>query len=223
MHMEIQKILGFSNGLYNPIYSSPEEEARYSEARRKLESSLGKTSLQDMEKAIRSFTESYYGEIRDIQRGKEIKQGLIYVPPSMIPQLKTWGEDIERLLGSPTVPKPEVEKFRGLSVTPEHLSKIIENSRAKVTLPDSATSSWSTSLEVARNYSTVKREPENTERVIFRTMNKTGVPIESLSGVSDEFEVLTSKNSRYKFYSYNPISYNGETYHVFNLEEIPGS
>lgn len=220
MHMEMQKIFGRSNGEYLPIYTSSDEKSKYEGLRKVVATQLGDTTVADSYNALVQFTGSYHKEIRDVQRGMEPEEN-----KSMKWKFKLWGQDIEKLLGVSVLPRPEVEKFRGFSVPPEHLQKMIQTAQTRATLPASSTTSWSTSLDTARSFSDLNRKPENTERVILRTINKTGVPIESVSSVESEFEMLTSKNSKYKYLNYrpitrvNPFTKQEEIFHVFDVAE----
>lgn len=220
MHMEMQKIFGRSNGEYYPIYSDRDEKIKYEAIRKKVANQLGNTSLADAYNALAKFTGSYHKEIRDVQRGMEPEKH-----KDMKWKFKLWGQDIEKLLNVTVLPRPEVEKYRGFSVPPDHLQKMIQTAQARATLPASSTTSWSTSLDTARNFSELNRKPENTEKIILRTVNKTGVPIESVSSVDTEYEVLTSKNSKYTYLKYtpitrvNPFTKQKEVFHVFDVAE----
>lgn len=220
MHTEMQRIFGRSNGEYLSIYTSNDEKAKYEVIRRKVAAQLGNTTLAEAYTALIQFTGSYHKEIRDVQRGMEPEKH-----KDKKWKFKLWGQDIEKLLAVSVLPRPEVEKFRGFSVPPEHLQKMIQTAQARSTLPASSTTSWSTSLDTARSFSELNRKPENTERVILRAINKTGVPIESVSSVENEFEILTSKNSKYKYLNYrpitrvNPFTKQEEIFHVFDVAE----
>jgi hypothetical protein len=220
MHTEMQRIFGRSNGEYLPIYTSSDEKAKYEAIRKRVAAQLGNTTLAEAYTALIQFTGSYHKEIRDVQRGMEPEKH-----KDKKWKFKLWGQDIEKLLKVTVLPRPEVEKYRGFSVPPGHLQKMIQAAQGGVTLPASSTTSWSTSLDTARGFSEIKRKPENTEMVILRTINKTGVPIESVSSVEVEFEVLTSKNSKYKYLNYrpitrvNPFTKQEEIFHVFDVAE----
>lgn len=217
MHMEMQKIFGKSNGEYSPIYTSSDEHDKYAAIRWEVQRQLGDNPLADTYTALEKFTGSLHKEIRDAQRG-------IILPKNqhMKWNLKIWGKDLESLLAVTVLPRPEVEKFRGIRVNDEHLKNLIQSAQDGKTLPASAATSWSTSMRIAKNFaSTDKEDPSLTQRVIFRTINKTGVPVESVSTIEQEYEMLTTKKSKYNYVNYSPVTYMGQTYHIFDVVETP--
>lgn len=217
MHLEMQKIFSNSNGVYHPTYADNAERVKYLEIRGKIEKNLGGTSLEDAHKAIKVFTSKYHSEVRNYQRGVKENKGEF-----LDKVLKKVSTDLENLLTSPSslLPRPEVEKFRGFSVSPSHLKGMIQAVRDGLTLPGSATTSWTTSLPVAKKFSNEIRDIKNIESVILRTINKKGIPIESVSLTPEEYEVITSKSSKYKYLKYRPIEFEGDTYHVFDVKEM---
>jgi hypothetical protein len=219
MHLEMQKIFGSSNGEYLPIYTSGEEKVKYEGIRKEVQRQLGDNPLADTYTALKKFTGSLHKEIRDAQRGTILPKN-----QHMKWNLKIWGKDLESLLAVSVLPRPEVEKFRGIRVTDEHLKNLIQSAKTGTTLPASASTSWSTSMRVAKNFASAdKEDPSLTQRVIFRTVNKTGVPVESVSSVEQEYEVVTTKNSKYKYANYSPVTYMGQTYHIFDVVESAAS
>ena len=220
LHLQIGKILGGGrwfkkNG--EDVYGSKEEEERFRKVRSGLERRMGVEKLKDGITALVSYTKEDHKAMRDAQRGIFEKKNA-----GRKAELSKLSADLERLLAQPEFPKPEVEKFRGFKASPDQLRGMIENANGKVALPASALASWSTSLGQARKFSNLFiDDPSKTERVILRTINKLGVPIESVTGSPKEYEVLTPSSVNHRYVAYRQINSGGVTYHVFDLEESP--
>lgn len=214
MHLEMQRVLGKSNAIYTPIYKDPTEETKYGKVKRIVQTQLGDLTIATAYDSLGQFTGGWHKQIRDMQRGN-LPDKFSYMKDKIL----KWGQDIERLLSVSILPRPEVEKFRGIRTTVDHLNNLIEAYKDGKELPASATTSWSTSLRIGKRFANLQHKPEQTERVIFRTINKTGVPVESVSSVDGEYEMLTTKNSKYKYVGYSPVTYMGNTYHIFDVME----
>lgn len=219
-HSFLEKLLGYdiTSLLDNP--ASPDEKPKFDSLRDALlkrfksGSSDGTLELREAFKSLQSFTGNNYTYIRDIQRG---------IPISLNVDRQKYlkqGENIEKLLKSPEMDRPNVIKFRGISVNQTTLDGMIESAKIGGTYGGGATSSWSTTLDTAQYFSGKNLGYQgNSERVIFRTVNKVGVPVGSVSLHSGEHEVLTSKDANYKYVGYNRIVYNGIPINVFDVEE----
>lgn len=214
MNEEVQKIVGKSNGEYDVVFKDEAERLKYDGLRSRLAKELGNTSINEAFTALDNFTGDNHKKIRDFQRDPSQFSG------NLKWSLKIWSTDIEKLINAPVLPKPAVEKFRGFRATPEHLADMIRTAKRRETLASKATASWSTSLDTAQGFADWKRSPESTERVILRTVNKAGVPVEHLTTNAGEYELLTSKNAQYTYLGYNTITLpSGNIYHVFDILE----
>lgn len=224
MHLETLKILGepAAYKYYNLSYKDDAERLKYERLRKKIEADLKGVSIEDASYQLKLFTSVYHKEIRDVQRGIEPKA------KQNIEQYRLWGQNIERLLGLSQLVRPEVEKFRGFSASPEHLKGMIQAAQENKTLPATSTTSWSTSLPTAKKFSETSRKTGDTEHVIIRAINKTGIPIESITSSPKEYEVTTPLKSKYTYLNYTPIQYldhetkTYKTYHIFDLIEEKG-
>jgi hypothetical protein len=212
MHTWMEKLLGkvVLPAYLWPSYSSDPERNFFEKLRDKFLKGFagGELEAKEAYNALRMFTGNTYTEIRKVQRGE-----------SNDPKYKRMGEVLEKFLSRPEADKPEVEKFRGIAVSPTTLKGMQLSAKGNGTYDGEALSSWSTALRTAKNFAN-KTEYGKTERVVFRAINKKGVPVGTISSVSHENEVLTPGTAKYKYLSYRPIVYGGETYHVFDVEEF---
>jgi hypothetical protein len=169
---------------------------------------LGSVGIKEGIRAIKKFTGDDYRLIRKSQKEKNIKS-----------LHHKWGVFIENIINSPLVDKPGVVKFRGVTVNDETLSKLKSLSSGGF-YSEGATSSWSTSLGRAADFSGSGLGSWGDNRVIFRTFNRRGMAVDDLSTHPGEYEILTTKKAKYRHISNTQVRDGGYTYHIFDLEEI---
>lgn len=222
LHMAIGRIFG--GGLFfkrnkEEVYNSKEQEEKFNKIRNTIIKRIGLDNFKDGIDALVKYTkDGYYGPIRAAQRGIFNKK-----TADRKDELLKLAADIERMLAQPELPRPEIEKFRGYKASPSQIKEMVQKAQAQAVLQGSALSSWSSSLAQGRKFANLHiDDPSKTERVILRAINKVGVPIESVTRNDKEYEILTTKNVNHRYLGYKQIHSKGVTYHVFDLEEIPG-
>lgn len=136
---------------------------------------------------------------------------------------KKEADDLNRVLTLKEMPKPEVEKFRGFRASPERLQEMIDGAKNRESFTTPSTNSWSSALRVGVTFSdrVIEGLPDRDRKVIFRTINKKGVPIRDVSSVGSEEELMTPRNTRYRYLNYTLISGAAGIYHIFDVEEMP--
>ena len=146
-------------------------------------------------KGIEEFTEEQesngYKDIRNIQRA--IKEGKPV--PSGKQQLAKYIDGMEKLIAK--LPKEPVIKYRGVRVSDQNLAEILQAAKLKNTYQDGALASWSTSLGSARSFANMIDDGAP-NRVIFRTVNRRGIPVDGVSSTVGENEMLTSGTAKYR-------------------------
>jgi hypothetical protein len=208
----------FIGNIFSPKYAGADVD-KFTKIRDAIAAKVGGISiLENGLKGIRRFTGSTYSEMRQEQldklEGKTLK-------PSQAGYLKL-ANDAERLIAA--TPKEKIEKFRGIHVNDDDLKQMISDSKSlgKHANPPlgGALASWSTSLQVAQNFSD-NASYKTPNKVIFRTVNKAGVAVEKLTSITREDEILTSGRARYKFTgNHHEVKNGGNTYHIFDVEEF---
>ncbi len=182
--------------------------------------------LKTMLGHIRDFTGDDYKGIRAVMKLKGLVRGendplprhLKGKTAEQIKRLSQKATSIERLLKQ--LPKPEIEKFRGLATDSEHLASLIKQAKSKGTHTPSTLNSWSISLKEAKQFADDGAKFGGREhRILFHTVNKKGSYIDPLSERPDERELLTPSKAKFKFIGHNKIEHSGHTYHVFEVME----
>lgn len=210
MHDKPGKLLGDSilSKAYvdAPPYKDTGEENLFKKMRESLFASMGEGDVREAFYSLRNYTGGKYGDYRNAQLGRtnspeDLKRATL----------------IERLIRNKEFDKPEVEKFRGKRVDDSTLKGLIASAKLNGTFVDNALASWSTDLDIAQTFA--DKNSGRSNRVIYRTINKTGAPIGSLSSVSYEKEILTPSGTGYRYLGYTPIKVGSHTYHVFDVEE----
>jgi hypothetical protein len=212
---EVAKLLdvkgyGFPLWYSKELYKNSEEEAKYG----KLREQIGKSVVNDGFYAL----ETYTGSLKEARLIRLADRD----PSKSSEEYRQASNDLNRLLTLREMPRPDVEKFRGFRATPEKLQEMIDGSKGKEKFNHATSYSWSSALGIGREFADkeIYEAKDRTERVIFRSVNKRGVPIEFVSSVSKEDELLTPRNTNYKYLGYRPINVYGYTYHVFDVEEF---
>jgi hypothetical protein len=210
MHGSSGKLLGeeilSKSYVSEPTYKDKEEEEKFKKLRQSLFASMGEKDVSEAFYTLRNYTGGKYADYRNAQLGR-----------TNSPDDLKRAELLERLVKSKEFEKPEVEKFRGKRVDNLTLSGLIQSARSGGTFADKALASWSTDLEIAQSFADKNTGRNN--RVIYRAVNKNGVPIGSISSVGYENEILTPSGSNYRYLGYTPIKVGSQTYHVFDVEE----
>ena len=210
---KVSKLLGVSSrwrGRLSDHFDSDREVEEFKVLRKTFNGNLSDSIV-----ALNTYTSDakFSWAIRQAQRNEENKGK----------QAEKWAKDLQKLLDWGELPRSDVVKYRGFRVSPETLEELIKTSNLKENYSPKTINSWSFSLEIAREFSKVEIEesPEKTEKIIFRTVNTKGVPIEYVSQIPNEYEILTPAKVSYKHTDYNLIEdENGDTLHIFDVEEF---
>jgi hypothetical protein len=214
---EVAKIMGvqgdgFPSG--QTLYSSPEEKSKYQALRTKV----GRGVISDGANALDQYT----GSFKSARLARLAERDPNNSELTSFDRLRA--KHLGALLNLKEMPRPEVEKYRGFRATPERLQEMIDGARGRESFKHDTTYSWTSSLSMGNDFARreVTQLPERDQRVIFRAINKRGVPIEFVSSVDGESELLTPKNTRYRYLGgYREINIQGMPYHVFDVEELP--
>lgn len=127
------------------------------------------------------------------------------------------GRVIERIIAAAS--KEAVPKFRGFRADQQTLDELIASAKLKGKFKEGVLSSWSTSLRVGQEFADNEKEGKPL-RVIFQTINKRGMAVESITQAEREMELMTSGTARYTHTgNYRVVPYKGEVYHIFDVVE----
>lgn len=180
---------------------------------------IGESTFAKLVSSMRRYTGTYYEIIKDAH--KLLEGGKVLSELSNVHrQALSTEKSINRFISA--FPKEEIPKFRGGRMSDDRLADLIASSRIKGEFKARGITSWSSDLGVAQRFAddppgSTKDRPN---RVILQTVNKMGVPIESITTVDNEMELLTSGRARYRHTGvYNKVEYKGETYHIFEVIE----
>jgi hypothetical protein len=173
----------------------------------------GKEQANQALKNITDFGALYFSAIRGAQRG----DSKYFKDKSLMEEYKQKAATIEKAIRA--MPRPDVEKYRGMSVSNKHLKSLIKQSKDKGSYKSDALDSWSTNLQTADQFARRRTDDEYPNSVVFRTRNKNGASIKPFSPVPGEDEILTPSGSSYRFTGYSVIERNGEKIHVFEIDE----
>lgn len=217
-NLEVSKILNYK-GEFHPeqeLYL-PGEKAKYEELRKKL----GEPRLNDALFALNQYI--LYPEVHTSIRRIE-RDDSAYRIWNKYEAYKKMGDSLNYMLTLKEMPKPPVEKFRGFRATPEHLARLLSEVDKKGEFNSSSLASWSSSLRVGRKFADTEifDNPDRTEKVIFRAINRKGVPVEFVSPHPDrEDEILTPRNTNYRYLGYSKVHVKGSgDFYIFDLEEL---
>jgi hypothetical protein len=167
---------------------------------RNLVQEFGQAKLKKMLLAVNEFTGTDYGPIRNAMRGRPPERGdeKNLTPAELqkkINKYKRKGDLIQEFLMA-SQNRPSVPKFRGVPMDKAKLDQMIDLAKTGGSFREEAMNSWSTKNLTAEHFTRPKVGANN--RVMFRTVNKLGSSVKSLSGHSTENEVLTPAGARYK-------------------------
>jgi hypothetical protein len=191
---------------------------------RNLVQEFGQAKLKKMLLAVNGFTGLDYGPIRNAYRGRPPQRGdeKILTPAELqkkIDKYKKKGDLIQEFLMA-SQNRPSVPKFRGVPMDDAKLNEMINHAKTGGSFREEAMNSWSTKNLTAENFTHPKGGAKN--RVMFRTVNKLGSSVKSLSNHAHENELLTPAGARYKVvgHTVEKISSPGNpTVHFFDVVE----
>ena len=129
---------------------------------------------------------------------------------------KRMGQKIQDFLMASTS-RPAVPKFRGVPLSDKMLKDRIDLIKTGGAFEEKAMNSWSTSPSTARGFAKSIKEAPN--RVMYRTVNKTGTSVKGVSQIGSEGEILTPANTRYKVTGYTKEMIGGAPVHFFDVVE----
>lgn len=190
-----------------------ENDTKSTAMRGQIIDKMGSAKFNEAVKAVRNFTDDQYVAIRQAQHAA-MKGGPI---PGHLDHVLERAQNVEKFIS--LMPKEEIVKFRGIKTDKNTLNDMIESAKAKGDFKDGALASWSTSLSVARGFADTA-DADKSQRVIFRTVNKHGVGIDSVTSWTGEMEVLTPGTAKYAHTgNYRTIEVGPDTYHIFDVVE----
>jgi hypothetical protein len=191
---------------------------------RSLVQQFGQSKLKRMLIAVNDFTGNDYGLIRNAMRGRPPESWDKNLSPEdlkkKIDKYKRKGELIQEFLKA-SRNRPAVPKFRGVPMDDDKLNMMIQLSKNGGSFKEEAMNSWSTKNTTAKSFTYPKGTAKN--RVIFRTVNKLGSSVKSVSEIPFENELLTPAGARYKVVGYTAENIksgaNFEKIHFFDVVE----
>ena len=188
---------------------------------RKIVQQFGQNNLKDMFVQVNGYTGTNYSQIRNAYRGRPPSEGedktlTPDVYKKHLAKYQKMGQKIQDFLMASTS-RPVVPKFRGVPMTDQMLKDRIDLIKTKGSFQEGAMNSWSTSPSTARNFTGGPKEAPN--RVIYRTMNKTGTSVKAVSQIKGEGEILTPANTKYKVTGYTKEKISGDWVHFFDVVE----
>lgn len=164
---------------------------------------FGQVGLKRRLLAVEEFTGSDYRAIRNAMRNRPPEPGDEKLPPDQlqkkIDKYKKKAEQIQEFLEA-SRNRPAVPKFRGVAMDRTMLDNMINLANTGGSFKEDAMNSWSTQNTTARSFAHPKGLANN--RVIFRTINKSGSSVKAISDVGHEDEILTPAGARYKVVGY---------------------
>lgn len=161
--------------------------------------------------AVNSFTYEWDWEIRQIQCGNfNFKSKYDHKMKDMIRKAELCEEFIRK--------SPKWNggvTYRGIAVDNETLNSFLEKMNAGDNIDMLGTASFSTHEKVARSFATHNTDWKKQLKVVFRCNGRqNGTSILPFSNYADEFEILCSKDSRWKILSSQKI----DDYFYFDIE-----
>lgn len=190
------------------------EKGGKSALRKQFEERMGgRKQADDALTEITNFGSLYYAGVRAAQRGDKSA----FSDARQMSEYKEKAKTIETAVRA--MPKPDVEKYRGISTSNSHLKGLIRQAKSGGSFQNDALDSWSTNLRIADQFSSERANAEFPNSVVFRTRNKQGASIRPFSAVAGEDEILTPSGSKYRFTGYRVVDHDGKKVHMFDLEE----
>ncbi len=159
-------------------------------------------SEKDYEARIESYSHSMsrytghnYGDIKNAYRAKYGISKEYYGKLSQEEAMKASNVLDDYIYQAP---KYEGEVYRGITLNDKNFDTIIQNLKSGKVIDMQGISSWSTDEEVAEDFIETNEDEFASNAILFKLDNKSGTPIESLSNVPNEKEVLHPTTARYK-------------------------
>jgi hypothetical protein len=184
-------------------YLTDEQLAKMPSSIRSLVQEFGQAKLKKMLLAVNDFTVVDYGPIRNAMRGRPPKKGDENLSPAdlqkKIDKYKEKADLIQEFLTA-SQNRPAVPKFRGVPMNKTRLKEMVDLAKTGGSFQGDAINSWSTNNTTAEGFTEPKGVARN--QVMFRTVNKLGSSVKSLSSNEHEDEILTPAGARYKVVGY---------------------
>lgn len=217
LSLEVAKLLGTTNRGYvdfDELYRNENEKDSYDRLRVALIRGGKIASFSDAVVALEEYSLS-----SKTAREMRISQRPGYDGPVKYERMAS---DLDNLLRWNQLPTPPIEKYRGFRATPERLQEMVESAGLKEKFKHDTIYSWSSSLGQGAGFSDSRLDgfPERTESIIFRAVNRRGVPIEYVTENQGEYEMLTPSKVNYQYLAYRPIEIGSATYHIFDVKEF---
>lgn len=168
----------------------------------------------------KSLIKKYGGDKSEVQRGIDavidftqnsyiaIRRGVNEGDPRQTERADRINRMVEQL------PHPSVAKYRGMEVNRAVLDEFVKAADSKSVFSDKAPASWSTSAQIAADYT-----GKSGASVIFETNNRRGASVENW-GQSGEKEILTPGGTNYRYLGYRTEVHEGKPIYVFTVEEL---
>lgn len=151
--------------------------------------------IKSYSESIVNYTGNRYGDIKNAYRAK---YGISKEYNGKMSQEKAEkaSNDLDDYIYQ--APKYDGEVYRGMTLSNENFDNMIKNLKSGKTMDMQGISSWSSEREVSEDFIEDNLYHDTPNAILFKLQNKSGTPIESISFVSGEYEVLHPTTARYK-------------------------
>lgn len=168
--------------------------------------------VKSYSESIVNYTGNRYGDIKNAYRAKYGISKEYYGKMSQEKAEKA-SNDLDDYIYQ--APKYDGEVYRGMTLSDENYDNIIKNLESGKIMDMQGISSWSSNKAVSEDFIEGNLYSDTPNAILFKLQNKSGTPIDSISYISGEYEVLHPTTARYKL---KKIEENDNNY--FNAKRI---
>lgn len=168
--------------------------------------------VKSYSESIVNYTGNRYGDIKNAYRAKYGISKEYYGKMSQEKAEKA-SNDLDDYIYQ--APKYDGEVYRGMTLSDKNYDNIIKNLKSGKVMDMQGISSWSSEREISEDFIEDNLFPDTPNAILFKLQNKSGTPIDSISFISGEYEVLHPTTARYKL---KKIEENDNNY--FNANRI---
>lgn len=168
--------------------------------------------VKSYSESIADYTGNKYGDIKNAYRAKYGISKEYYGKISQEKAEKASNNLDDYIYQAP---KYDGEVYRGMTLNDENYDNIIKNLKSGKIMDMQGISSWSSEREISEEFIEGNLYPDTPNAILFKLQNKSGTPIDSISSMSGEYEVLHPTTARYKL---KKIEENDNNY--FNANRI---
>jgi hypothetical protein len=204
---------------------TPEEVAKLPKPLQDMIAKHGQPKFRGFLTQVANFTGNDYSAMRAVMKGR-IPTTLKWMTnkeeqDKEIAKIRKNAEKVQQFLETSTV-RPVVPKFRGIPADDARLQNYINLAKTGGSFTEDAMNSWSSRPSSTYMFMRNANLPNGGHKILFRTMNKNGTSVDSISQNQGEAEILTPGNSSYKVVGYKEVT-DPETgtgkMHVFDVIE----